>query len=105
MVVDLLKTYSIIQFIRLFYKFLAVENKKSGVEKFKVINRANFRKKGWKKLIHPNNIFYPLITHIILSNYPQMFLIKKDLSFLLLYQWSFPALHLPLEVLLSCCFR
>lgn len=32
MVVEKCKTYSIIQFMRLFYKFLAVENKKITVE-------------------------------------------------------------------------
>jgi hypothetical protein len=30
--------------MRLFYKFLGVENKKLGVEKIKVINRPNFDK-------------------------------------------------------------
>ncbi len=54
------KTYSIIQFYRLFYKLFPVENKKLHVEKFKVINEPNFRKKGWKILIHPNNLSYPL---------------------------------------------
>ncbi len=71
MVVDLCKTYSIIQFIRLFYKFFPVENKKIDVEKFKVINKANFRKKGWKKVIHPKKTIYPLSIHIYFINYPQ----------------------------------
>ena len=44
------KTYSIIQFKRLFYKFLAVENKKIDVENYKVINKPNISKKGWKNL-------------------------------------------------------
>ena len=44
MVVDMCKTYSIIQFKRLFYKFLIVENKNLYVEKIKVINKANLKK-------------------------------------------------------------
>ena len=44
MVVDMCKTYSIIQFKRLFYKFLIVENKNLYVEKIIVINKANLKK-------------------------------------------------------------
>ncbi len=55
------KTYSIIQFIRLFYKFLGVENKNFNVENEKVINKANLRKKGWKNIIHPKSHFIPII--------------------------------------------
>ena len=51
------KTYSIIQFTRLFYKFLGVENKFFNVEKKKVINKPNFNKKGWKKISTLNQHF------------------------------------------------
>ncbi len=80
------KTYFIIQFIRLFYKFFPVENKKSGVEKFKVINKANFRKKGWKKLIHPNKLSIPFITteiiHKLLLIYKGGFIFLTIISML-----------------------
>ena len=51
------KTYSIIQFSRLFYKFLGVENKFFDVEKKIVINKANLSKKGWKKISTLNQHF------------------------------------------------
>ena len=65
------KTYSIIQSVRLFYKFLCVDNKKLDVENEKVINKANISKKGWKKLSTLNQHFILIKTTMILKSYPQ----------------------------------
>ncbi len=57
------KTYSIIQFMSFFYKFLSVENKKITVEKIKVINTLKSGKKGWKNLSTLNHIYIFFFVH------------------------------------------
>ena len=57
--------------MRLFYKFLCVDNKKIDVEKLKVINKENFSKKGWKKLSTLNQHFILIKITMISKSYPQ----------------------------------